>query len=387
MTDVQTHPYDALSLSQALIRQPSETPDTGAGLRVLADMLSDIGFACEIITFEDEGTPAVANLYARYGSEAPLFGFAGHTDVVPAGQLQSWQKDPYAADISDGQLWGRGAADMKAAIAAFAIAARDHIQAGTFKGSICFVITGDEEGPAINGTVKLLNWMQARGEVMDMCLVGEPTNPLELGEMLKIGRRGSLHGYVTALGTQGHVAYPERAHNPIPDLMKLIDVLISTPLDAGNDHFQPSNLEVTDLSVGNDTTNIIPAEAKARFNVRFSSEYGPDSLKAELIRRMNSTGVKYQVDWVVSGDSFLTQPGPLSDAIVAAVAKHTGRTPKLSTTGGTSDARFIKNMCPVVEFGLVGQTMHKVDEHVAVADIHTLKEIYSDVLAALLPHT
>jgi succinyl-diaminopimelate desuccinylase len=275
---------------------------------------------------------------------------------------------------------------MKSAIAAFVAATSRYLseKGGAPDGSLSFLITGDEEGPAVNGTVKVLEWLKDRGETIDFCLVGEPTNPEEMGQMIKVGRRGSLHGIVKVNGTQGHVAYPHKAHNPIPDLVKVLAELNKEPLDSGNDRFQPSNLEVVNIDVGNDSHNVIPAEAKARFNVRFNNEFTPEELKAELTRRMARAETDYEIDWWLSGDSFLTPEGPLSDAVAAAVEKHTGRRPELSTTGGTSDARFIKNMCPVVEFGLVGATMHKIDEHVAVADIETLTEIYKSVIESLL---
>ncbi|WP_308911346.1 succinyl-diaminopimelate desuccinylase [Pseudokordiimonas caeni] len=375
---------DPVALSQALIRQPSVTPDTGDGLDVLIRALEPLGFTCHRLVFEEEGAEAVANLYARIGEGSPHLCFAGHTDVVPVGAHGQWSVDPFAADVKDGQLYGRGAADMKSAIAAFAAAVSRHLAKGDLKGSLSFLITGDEEGPAINGTRKVLDWLRARGEAIDFCLVGEPTNPQALGQMIKIGRRGSLHGIIRVEGVQGHVAYPHLAHNPIPDLVKILSELTAEPLDQGNAHFQPSNLEVVNVHVGNESHNVIPAEATARFNVRFSSDFTPEALQAELTRRMDRAGVKYAIDWWVSGDSFLTERGPLTDAVVAAVEAVTGQTPELSTTGGTSDARFIKDMCPVVEFGLVGATMHKIDEHVAVADIEALAKIYEGVIERLV---
>ncbi|PCI60147.1 MAG: succinyl-diaminopimelate desuccinylase [Kordiimonadales bacterium] len=377
---------DPISLSQDLIRVQSVTPDTGDGLDILAVQLEKLGFTCTKMTFEEPGTEAVANLYARLGDTAPNFCFAGHTDVVPVGAAKKWSVSPFSGDIKDGQLWGRGAADMKSAIAAFVAATSRYLNKtdGKLNGSLSFLITGDEEGPAVNGTRKVLDWLDERGEKLDYCLVGEPTNPEELGQMIKVGRRGSMHGTITVHGIQGHVAYPHMAHNPVPDLVKILSELNKEPLDAGNDQFQPSNLEIIDIHVGNESQNVIPCEAKARFNVRFNNEYTPESLQAELSARMNHAGVAYDIDWWVSGESFLTPAGPLSAAVATAVEKHTGRMPDLSTTGGTSDARFIKNMCPVVEFGLVGATMHKVDEHVAVQDIETLTAIYESVITAIL---
>lgn len=377
---------DPIDLSKALIRHESVTPDKGDALDLLAGTLADMGFDCHRLVFEEEGTDPVPNLYARLGSGTPNICFAGHTDVVPVGAADHWSVDPFKAEIKDGQLYGRGASDMKSAIAAFVAAVSRHLDTsgGLQGGSISFLITGDEEGPAINGTRKVLDWMQERGEHMDMCIVGEPTNPREMGQMIKIGRRGSLHGMLRVDGIQGHVAYPHVAKNPIPDLVKLLAAL-EGPLDDGNENFQPSNLEIVNVHVGNDSHNVIPAEAHARFNVRFNNEFTPDSLRQELTRRLDTAGVEYHIDWWVSGDSFLTPPGALSAAIQAAVQNRLGVTPELSTTGGTSDARFIKDMCPVVEFGLVGATMHKIDEHVAVADIEALADIYQDALCRLLP--
>jgi len=377
---------DPIALSQALIRHESVTPDTGDALDLLAETLSGMGFTCHKLVFEEEGTDPVPNLYARLGENAPNFCFAGHTDVVPVGAKDSWSVDPFKAEVRDGQLWGRGASDMKSAIAAFVVATQRYLTNtdNNMKGSLSFLITGDEEGPAVNGTKKVLDWLKERGEKIDLCLVGEPTNPQEMGQMIKIGRRGSLHGVVTVKGTQGHVAYPDRAHNPLPDLVKVLAELNKEPLDGGNDQFQPSNLEIVDMHGGDGSHNVIPAEATARFNIRFNNEYTPKALRDLLTARMERAGVAYHIDWWLSGDSFLTPAGPLSSAVQKAVKKHLGCTPELSTTGGTSDARFIKDMCPVVEFGLVGATMHKTDEHVAVADIHSLTDIYETVIHSLV---
>ncbi|WP_262692067.1 succinyl-diaminopimelate desuccinylase [Kordiimonas aestuarii] len=376
---------DPVSLSQHLIRRESVTPDSGDSLDFLAGVLTTLGFKCHKLVFEEEGTDPVPNLYARFGKKGPNVCFAGHTDVVPVGASELWSVAPFAAEVRDGQLYGRGAADMKSAIAAFVAATERFLSNRTKKpkGSISFLITGDEEGIAINGTRKVLDWLDDRGEKIHMCIVGEPTNPTEMGQMIKIGRRGSLHGMLTVKGAQGHVAYPQLAKNPIPDLVKVLATL-EGPLDAGNERFQPSNLEIVNVHVGNESHNVIPAAARARFNVRFNNEFTPESLKAELSRRMDSAGVDYEIDWWLSGDSFLTKEGDLSDALSAAVEKCLGAKPELSTTGGTSDARFIKDMCPVVEFGLVGATMHKVDEHVAIADIQALTDIYEDVLHRLI---
>ena len=375
---------DPIELSQALIRHPSVTPDNGDALDLLAEHLTTLGFDCHKLVFEEEGTDPVPNLYARLGTGAPNFCFAGHTDVVPVGAAGSWSVDPFAADIKDGNLYGRGASDMKSAIAAFVAAVSRYLEGAAPSGSISLLITGDEEGPAVNGTKMVLDWLKERGETLDYCLVGEPTNPQEMGQMIKVGRRGSLHGMLKVHGIQGHVAYPHTAKNPIPDLVAVLAELNKEPLDGGNELFQASNLEIVNIDVGNDSHNVIPAEAKARFNVRFNNEFSPEGLQAELTRRMKRAGVDYEIDWWVSGDSFLTEKGPLSDALIAAVQKVINKTPELSTTGGTSDARFIKNMCPVVEFGLVGATMHKIDEHVAVSDIETLSNIYLNVLKRLV---
>lgn len=375
---------DPIKLSQDLIRHPSVTPDSGDTLDLLASELEALGFHCEKLTFEEEGTDPVPNLYARRGNASPNVCFAGHTDVVPVGAVNNWSVDPFAAEIRDGNLFGRGASDMKSAIAAFVAAVSRFLDHSNPVGSISLLITGDEEGPAINGTKKVLDWMDEKGEKIDMCVVGEPTNPMELGQMIKVGRRGSLHGMLCVEGIQGHVAYPDRAKNPIPALVAVLAELEKEPLDSGNTLFQPSNLEIVNVEVGNESHNVIPAEAHARFNVRFNNEFSPESLQQELIRRMDRAGQDYKIDWWVSGDSFLTEKGPLSDAVADAVKSVTGQTPELSTTGGTSDARFIKDMCPVVEFGLVGATMHKIDEHVAVSDIESLTQIYEKVLEKLL---
>ena len=377
---------NALTLAQDLIRVKSITPDNGDAMDVLEAALDGLGFTCHRLVFSDEGEADVPNLYARIGDGSPNFCFAGHTDVVPVGAVDKWQHDPFSAQIENGLLHGRGAADMKAAIAAFVEATERHLQKGPLNGSLSFLITGDEEGPGINGTKKVLNWLEERGEKLDFCLVGEPTNPNELGEMIKIGRRGSLHGIVTALGHQGHVAYPQHADNPIPRLVKVLAELNKEPLDDGNVHFQPSNLEIVNIDCDNDNDshNVITAKAWARFNVRFASTFTPDALTTELTRRMDRAGVDYSVDWWLSGDAFLTPPGKLSDAISKAVESRLGRKPELSTTGGTSDARFIKNMCPVVEFGLVGASMHKIDEHIVVADLEALTDIYETVIEAML---
>lgn len=377
---------DPIALAGALVRRPSVTPVDAGALDLLQETLESLGFKCERLLFEEPGEPPVDNLYARWGEAAPNFCFAGHTDVVPAGAEAAWTAPPFAAEIRDGVLWGRGAADMKGAIAAFAAAAGRAIAAGAAKGSISLLITGDEEGPAINGTRKVLAWLEGRGEIIDHCLVGEPSSVEALGDMIKVGRRGSMNCWLTALGRQGHVAYPDRAENPIPHLLRLLDALTGEPLDGGYDRFQPSNLEITDITVGNPAHNVIPAAASARFNVRFNPEWTGVSLEAHLRARLDraagEAGARYELKAVCSGDAFLTEDESFIGLIADAVEARTGRRPVLSTSGGTSDARFIKDVAPVAEFGLVGATIHQIDERAPVADIRTLADIYADILAA-----
>jgi succinyl-diaminopimelate desuccinylase len=376
------NPVNALDLSRALIQCASVTPEDGGAQKVLQDALEGLGFTCHSKTFTDNNTPDVSNLYARLGTAAPNFCFAGHTDVVPVGDLESWTVEPFGAEIIDGVLYGRGTSDMKAAIACFAEAASRFTETHgpDFGGSISFLITGDEEGPAINGTRKLLEWTKAEGEVLDACLVGEPTNPAILGEMIKIGRRGSLNGTLTVFGVQGHTAYPHLADNPIHRLVSMLDVLTNEHLDDGSDHFQASTLQVSTVDVGNPATNVIPGKAKAIFNIRYNDLHSSASLDKMLREKLDAIGGDYELDIHVSGESFLTPPGSLSDIISGAVQNVTGREPELSTTGGTSDARFIKDYCPVAEFGLISQTMHKSNECVAVKDIEDLTDIYTAVL-------
>lgn len=376
MTHLQAFSFDPLTLSQTLIRCPSVTPDAVGVLDVLEAHLVALGFRCHRLPFGE-----VDNLYARLGTAQPNFCFAGHVDVVPVGARDGWSIDPFAAVLRDGQLYGRGASDMKSGIAAFVAAVKQYLEAhGAPDGSISLLLTGDEEGPAINGTKKVLEWLAAQGEKLDACIVGEPTNPATLGEMAKVGRRGSLNAVLTVHGRQGHVAYPERAVNPIPLLLRILQDLTAQPLDTGNAHFQPSHLEVTSVDVGNSVTNVIPATATARLNIRFNTEHSGVSLSRWLHQVCAQVTPEYTLDLQISGEAFLTPPGHLSETVVAAVAAVTGRTPELSTTGGTSDARFIKDYCPVIEFGGVGATMHQVDEHVAVADIAALAGIYQRLL-------
>ncbi len=376
-------PMDPVALAQDLIRRPSVTPEDAGAIGVLARALEGLGFACHVIE-SATGGPTIRNLYARLGGEGPNFCFAGHTDVVPPGA--HWTVDPFGGQVVEGRLYGRGAADMKGAVACFVAAVGRFLKAGPPRGSISLLITGDEEGPAVDGTVKVLDWLAARGETPDLCLVGEPTNPRHLGEMMKIGRRGSLNCRIRVSGTQGHAAYPHLADNPIPRLLEMLRRLTETPLDEGSEHFQASTLALTTVDVGNAATNVIPAEARAGFNIRFNDLHSGASLEAWIRRTLDSVGGDYDCAVEVSGESFLTRPGPLSEAVAEAALAVTGRAPELSTTGGTSDARFIKNFCPVLEFGLTAQTMHKVDEHVAVADMEGLTEIYRRVLERLVGH-
>ncbi|MBB3388844.1 succinyl-diaminopimelate desuccinylase [Rhizobium sp. BK275] len=374
---------------QTLIRCPSVTPAEGGALSALEAMLSPLGFKIDRMVAQEAGMPDVENLYARLGTEGPHLMFAGHTDVVPVGDEGAWTHPPFAAEIAGGELFGRGAVDMKGGIACFAAAVARHVEKhGAPKGSISFLITGDEEGPSINGTIKVLQWAAERGETWDACVVGEPTNPNKLGDMIKIGRRGSLSGKIVVHGVQGHAAYPHLADNPVRGMLQLTQALMDPPFDAGTDNFQPSNLEVTTIDVGNPATNVIPAKASASFNIRFNDTWTADTLRAEIIRRLDAAAadgvlrpgrepVKYEIIWADRPSHvFLTRNNALIASLSSAVESVTGASPALSTTGGTSDARFIKDYCPVVEFGLVGQTMHMVDERVAVADLETLTAIY-----------
>ncbi len=374
---------DAVKLTQDLIRCPSVTPADAGALDVLQAALGDLGFACRRLPFSEDGTATIDNLYARLGTAAPNFCFAGHTDVVPVGNEGQWQNDPFAGEVKDSAIFGRGASDMKGAIAAFVSAVSGFIETnGSFDGSISFLITGDEEGPAINGTIKMLDWLEKNGEKLDYCLVGEPTNPDKVGDMAKIGRRGSLNSSLTVKGVQGHVAYPDLADNPIPRLVKMLGGLLSHKLDGGNDHFQPSNLEIVSIDVGNSASNVIPAQATANFNIRFNNEQTDDGLQDWIRSVCDGVGGDYDLNMKASGDAFLTPPGRLSTVITDAVKKVMGQTVELSTSGGTSDARFIKNHCPVSEFGLVNKTMHKVDECVSLEELDQLTKIYSEILRA-----
>ena len=385
---------DPVNFAAELIRCPSVTPADAGALDLLEKVLTEIGFTCTRLPFQEPDTARVDNLYARLGDAAPHICFAGHTDVVPVGAADNWRKDPFSGEISDDKLWGRGAADMKGAIAAFVAATADYLsQNGKPKGSISLLITGDEEGPSVNGTIKMLDWLSTQQEVIDDCIVGEPTNPETLGEMIKIGRRGSVNTTVTIEGIQGHVAYPHRAANPVPHLVQLLERLITAKLDDGTPHFQPSNLELTGFDVGNAVTNVIPALAQARFNIRYNDIWSRDTITDWINENLNAAHdtlnnaidgenkFSLTVDINHSGEAFLTPTGTLSELAVSAVEKTLGMTPELSTSGGTSDARFIKDHARVIEFGLVGKTMHKVDEHVRVNDIQSLTKIYQEILS------
>lgn len=381
------HAVDAVDLAQALIRCPSVTPEDHGALDRLELVLAQLGFRCFRMTFEEEGTPPVDNLYARLGEGGPHLGFAGHTDVVPAGRRGDWSHAPFEAAIADGQLYGRGAVDMKGAIAAFVSGVARQIELhGKPKGSISLLMTGDEEGPGINGTKKLLAWMRENGHVLDHCIVGEPTSQMRLGDTVKIGRRGSLLCTLTVEGRQGHVAYPQNAKNPIHCLARLMTELTSWQLDRGTPHFEPSTLQFTKVTVDNDAENVIPGMATANFAIRFNPLHTGESLEADIRARCDEltarTDSRYRLDTRLSGEAFLTEPGRLTELVAASIAEVTGRNPALTTGGGTSDARFIKDMCPVIECGLVGRTMHAVDEHVAVEDIHRLAGIYRHIIAA-----
>ena len=391
---------DPVAITRDLLRCPSVTPAEGGALSFLEGVLKAAGFTVHRMTFSEPGAADVENLYARIGSSAPNLVFAGHTDVVPPGDETAWQHPPFAGAIDKGQLYGRGAVDMKGGIACAVAAALDHLAAHGGKprtngqGSISFLITGDEEGIAVNGTPKLLQWAAERGEKFDHCLLGEPSNVEELGDTIKIGRRGSLNGTLTVSGKQGHVAYPERAENPIRGLVALIAALQAEPLDSGSAQFSASHLEFTSVDVGNKTVNLIPGEARARFNIRFNDHHTLDSLKALIeARAAKAAGdlaagdlaaggkIKFAFDWQPSNAGvFVTKPGPFTELVAGAIAEVTGRKPELSTTGGTSDARFITHYCPVVEFGLVGQTMHQVDERVPIADLRALTTIYRKII-------
>ncbi|QJF53012.1 succinyl-diaminopimelate desuccinylase [Roseobacter ponti] len=374
---------DPVSLTADLVRCASVTPADEGAMDILQKLLSDAGFDC---SRADRG--GIANLFARWGAQghARTFGFNGHTDVVPVGDEAAWSMPPFGAEIRDGIMYGRGTTDMKSGVAAFAAAAVDFVRDTPPEGAVILAITGDEEGDATDGTTALLSYMEQTGEKMDVCLVGEPTCPDVMGSMMKIGRRGSMTAWIRLTGKQGHSAYPHRALNPLPAMMRLMDRLASRDLDQGTDHFDPSTLAVVTVDTGNPATNVIPAECSGTVNIRFNDLHSGETLsnwiRDEIALTETEFGVKTDLRIKISGESFLTPPGPLSDLVAAAVEAETGVKPELSTTGGTSDARFVKDHCPVVEFGLVGQSMHQVDEHVQVAHIHELKAIYARILAS-----
>ena len=376
---------DALTIAQDLIRCPSVTPADAGALGALERILGAHGFAIHRVPFSEPGTPDIDNLYARIGTGAPYLLFAGHTDVVPPGPREAWRHDPFAATVADGMLYGRGAQDMKGGIAAFAAAALAHLaERGVPNGSIGFLITGDEEGPAVNGTVKLLEWAHARGERFDHCIVGEPKSRADQGDRIKVGRSGSLNGRLCVHGKQGHVAYPTKADNPIPALLRVLQALLA-PLDDGTPNFDASNLEITSVDVGNPATNVIPGVARAAFNIRFNERWTAGTLAVELQKRAADAaeGATVTVDVLpCNAPSFLTPASPFIDLVADAVAEETGRRPERSTSGGTSDARFVQHYCPVLELGLVGDTMHMADERVAVADLESLTAIYRRILDA-----
>jgi succinyl-diaminopimelate desuccinylase len=376
---------DPVAIARDLIRCRSVTSEDGGAIAYLQSVLADTGFAVHRVTFAEPGTAPIENLYARVGTERPNLVFAGHTDVVPPGNEAAWRHPPFGGEIAGDKIYGRGAVDMKGGIACFVAAALDHLAANggqPKRGSISLLITGDEESVAVNGTVKLLKWAAERGETFDHCILGEPSNVQAVGDTIKAGRRGSLNGTLIVTGRQGHVAYPDRADNPIRGLTTLIAAL-QAPLDDGSEHFDPSHLEFTSVDVGNPTVNLIPGEARARFNIRYNDCHSQTALKTLIERRAATAAGRafFSFDWQPSNaDVFVTKPGPFTDLAVAAITEATGRKPKLSTSGGTSDARFIKDYCPVLEFGLVGQTMHQVDECAPVADLVTLTAVYRRII-------
>jgi succinyl-diaminopimelate desuccinylase len=377
---------DALSIARELVRCRSVTPADAGALGVLEDILKAAGFETHRVTFGEPATADVDNLYARIGTAAPHITFAGHTDVVPPGDESAWSHGAFAGEVKDGLLYGRGAVDMKGGIACSVAAVLDYLayHGGKPKGSISFLITGDEEDISVNGTIKLLQWVAARGETFDHCVLGEPSNVQVLGDCIKVGRRGSQSGTLYVDGVQGHVAYPQRAANPVPDISRLIVALSDEPLDQGSAQFQASNLEFTSVDVGNTATNVIPGQARAKFNIRFNDHHTQETLRQLVEARLAKAAgnrVRARIVWEPSNSNvFVTKPGPFTDLAVAAIEEVTGRRPELSTSGGTSDARFISSYCPVIEFGLVGQTMHQIDERTPVADLEKLTKIYRGIL-------
>jgi succinyl-diaminopimelate desuccinylase len=383
----QNQPIDPVSLAAELIRRPSVTPKDEGAIPHLAAVLERLGFTCHLQEFTEPGTAPVLNLYARVGKGGRNFCFAGHMDVVPPGNLEAWTKPPFGGIVTADTLYGRGAADMKGAIACFTAAAARFLAARgrDFSGSISLLITGDEEGPRINGTKKLLEWIAKRGEALDTCVIGEPTNDKVMGDIIKIGRRGNIYGYLTAEGVQGHTAYPHRADNAAHRLLALLNALTTTPLDQGTEHFQPSNLQIATIDIGNPADNVIPGRARATFNIRFNDRWTTATIKDWVKARLDSVGGRYTLRYRGSCDSFLTPPGELSTLLSEAARRVTGRTPELSTSGGASDGCFIRQYCEIAEFGLVGITQHKVDEQVALADMAALTDVYAAVLDLYFP--
>jgi len=377
---------DALSIARDLLRCPSVTPADAGALGVLETLLKGAGFEVHRVTFSEPGATDIDNLYARIGTSGPHITFAGHTDVVPAGDEAQWTRGAFAGEVAEGQLYGRGAVDMKGGIACSVAAVLQYLAAtgGRHNGSISFLITGDEEAAAVNGTIKLLQWVAARGEKFDHCVLGEPSNVETIGDTIKIGRRGSQSGTLIVDGVQGHVAYPHRAANPVPDIAALIVALSNEPLDHGSAQFQPSNLEFTSVDVGNTSSNVIPAQARAKFNIRFNDHHTQESLRELLdgrLARACGNRIRAHIAWEPSNaDAFVTKPGAFTDLVISSIEEVTGRRPDLNTGGGTSDARFIYRYCPVIEFGLVGHTMHQIDERTPVKDLETLTKIYRGVL-------
>jgi succinyl-diaminopimelate desuccinylase len=381
---------DAISITRDLVRCPSVTPADAGALGVLENILKDAGFEVHRVTFSEPGTADIDNLYARIGDQAPHITFAGHTDVVPPGDESAWSHGPFSGEVKDGFLYGRGAVDMKGGIACSVAAVLEYLRDNGGKpqkdgrGSISFLITGDEEDVSVNGTIKLLKWAAGRGVKFDHCVLGEPSNVEVLGDTIKVGRRGSQSGTLYVEGVQGHVAYPHRASNPVPDISRLIVALSDEPLDHGSAQFQASNLEFTSVDVGNAASNVIPGQARAKFNIRYNDNHTQASLRELVEQRLAEAcgnRIRAHIVWEPSNSNvFVTKPGPFTDLAVAAIEAVTGRKPELSTSGGTSDARFISSYCPVIEFGLVGQTMHQVDERTPVADLEKLTQVYRGVL-------
>ncbi len=371
-----------LEIAQALIRCPSVTPEEGGALSYLQTLFEGAGFTCHRLTFSDKDTPDVDNLFARIGTSAPHLCFAGHSDVVPPGDEADWTHPPFGARIADGWLYGRGAADMKGNIACFAAAALDFLARcdGPLPGSISFLITGDEEGPAINGTKKVLEWMSANGHRPDHCLVGEPSCSGTIGDTIRVGRRGSLKGHISVTGVQGHTAYPHLANNPVPGMLAVLNAFLAEPLDDGAPHFSPSDMQIATIDTGNPATNVIPARISAGFNIRFNSNHTAESLmdilKRYASKALEGSGLEHQISFLPASPCFITEPGQLTEIMTGAVKDELGRTPELSTGGGTSDARFVKDYCPVIEFGLVNTTIHQVDERIEVGDLETLTRVY-----------